>query len=175
MREFPRAQRAAAIVLAAYIVVVLLIVTWPTPVDSDSRSTIVSILRALHSRDLFTFVSYDHVEYTANIAMFVPLGILLAMWLGRRWWWVAMISCFALSGAIETFQGLALPSRYATFDDVIANTTGGVIGALVGALILQSLRIRTLEGRRRIRAAATSPSPSPVPTRMPEQTGRDRL
>lgn len=145
MREFPRTQRFALVALLGYIVAVLVIVMWPTPVDRDSRGTIQNVLRALHDRDLFTFVKYGHIEYTANIAMFIPLGVLLALWLGRRWWWVAMAACFALSGTIETFQGLFLPSRYATFDDVIANTTGGVIGSLIGAVILQTLRIRALE------------------------------
>lgn len=162
MTEFPRVQRFARLGLLAYVVVVLAIVMWPTPVDADSRSMITTILRGLHRRDLFTFVEYHHIEYTANIAMFIPLAILLALWLGRRWWWVAMVACFALSGAIETFQGLFLPSRYATFDDVIANTTGGVIGALIGAVILLALRVRHLEKTPKATSSASPPAVTEV-------------
>lgn len=165
MREFPRVQRFALIALLAYVVIVLVIVMWPTPVDADSRSTITTILRGLHRRGLFTFVEYHHIEYTANIGMFLPLGILLALWLGRRWWWGAMVACFVLSGTIETFQGLFLPSRYATFDDVIANTTGGVIGALIGAVILLALRVRHLENTPRAASAAPSPAITEVEDR----------
>lgn len=160
MREFPRTQRVALLALLCYIVGVLAVVTWPTPVDRDSRGTIQTVLRALHDRDLFTFVQYGHIEFTANIAMFIPLGILLALWLGRRRWWIAMVACFALSGAIETFQGLFLPDRYASFYDVIANTTGGVIGALIGAVILQTLRVRALE---RGRVMTSVPGGAPLP------------
>ena len=161
MHEFPRTRRVARTALVAYIAVVLLIVTWPTPVDADSRGFIKQVLQALHNRDIFPFITYNHIEYTANIAMFIPLAVLLSLWLGRQRWWLAMVACFALSSAIETFQGLFLPSRYATFDDVIANTTGGVIGALLGAFILQTLRIRVLE---RQRTEAVGPPPSTQPT-----------
>jgi glycopeptide antibiotics resistance protein len=49
---------------------------------------------------------------------------------------------FVISGLVELIQGLVLPHRTATFVDVVANTLGGLGGAVA------VLALRRLRGRR---------------------------
>jgi glycopeptide antibiotics resistance protein len=71
------------------------------------------------------------VEFAANILLFVPLGVLVAALLGgRRQWWAVPIGAM-LSGLIEVAQLLFLPSRVPDGRDVLANTLGTVIGAVI--------------------------------------------
>lgn len=72
-------------------------------------------------------------EFCANIALFVPLGVLLAL-AAPQWSPLAVIGLGCLvSVGIELVQ-LGIPSRMSTVSDVIANTTGAALGFLVVAL-----------------------------------------
>ncbi len=66
-------------------------------------------------------------EFLANVALFVPFGLLLSM-AAPRWspWAVIALGCLA-SIVIELVQ-LGIPSRFATISDVIANTAGTAVG-----------------------------------------------
>jgi VanZ family protein len=90
---------------------------------------------------------YAVIEFTANIALFVPLGVLMLLWWRQRSWWHATAVAFATSLTIEVLQQLVRPERYASAQDVVANTLGGTIG---GLLIVAG---RRLSRRRRRRAA----------------------
>ena len=78
------------------------------------------------------------LQVAFNVLLFIPLGFLLAFWARRRLW-VAAVSGFGLSLLIEVTQGTALfgvypcPYRTAEVDDIILNTTGAVVGWLIGA------------------------------------------
>ncbi|SDZ39457.1 VanZ family protein [Herbiconiux ginsengi] len=126
--------------LVLYGFAVLFVVAWPTPVDESSRGLIFRVLGALHRRGLPEFVNYNVVEFCANIAMFIPLGLLVALLFGPRWWWAAFFVCAALSVSIEFYQYLLLPDRYATVRDVVANSTGGAIGMLAAVIAIAWLR-----------------------------------
>ena len=67
-----------------------------------------------------------------NVLLFVPLGAGLALSAGRRlaFWRIAVIS-FAISTCIEAAQLLVIYGRTCSVGDVVTNTTGGVLGALV--------------------------------------------
>lgn len=83
--------------------------------------------------------AYLFVDVFGNIAVFVPLGAALGIAtapLGprRRFkarWWLRILGVgLLLSLGIELFQ-LAIPSRATDVDDVILNTLGAVLGAIV--------------------------------------------
>jgi glycopeptide antibiotics resistance protein len=80
---------------------------------------------------------YAFVERSANVVLFVPLGLFVALLLPRRRWWIAALTGLAVSGAIETAQLLLLPARFATLDDVAMNTTGALLGAAASLLLLR--------------------------------------
>ncbi len=129
-------RRLAAVLLVIYAVAVIVVVAWPTPVDATSHSWIQRVLKAFHSRDVLMFLGYRQVEFTANVVMFVPLGLLVGVLFGRRYWaWAIALGC-AVSALIELLQFLLLAGRFGTVDDVIANTLGALIGALMARSFL---------------------------------------
>jgi VanZ family protein len=68
-----------------------------------------------------------------NIILFIPLGVLIAAWHGRRLGqpaWRAIFLLAAISASFETLQ-LFIPVRSPSIDDVIANTLGGSLGVLL--------------------------------------------
>ncbi len=86
---------------------------------------------------------YLTVDLLGNIAVFIPLGAALAAATfparpaGRherrfsiRWWLRIIVIGFLLSMSIELIQ-LAIPSRATDIDDVILNTLGTAIGAIL--------------------------------------------
>ena len=148
-----RAGRIVVRVLAAAVMaVVFTIGYWPVPVDRGVRSVLTSVLDRLAAAGAPGWVDYAHLEFTANIVMFVPLGVLIALLLPRWEWWLAPIIGLALSLAIEFGQAVLLPDRFATPLDVLANT----VGATLGALIVTAIR---LARRRRFRRLRPRPGP----------------
>ena len=97
-------------------------------------------------------------EFVVNVLVFVPLAVLGRWaWPGRAAWQWAVVGA-AASVAVEVVQGLALPERSATLVDVVANTTGAVLGGLVAALLS---RRRTAGGTRPTSPGARGRLPGP--------------
>lgn len=94
------------------------------------------MLEYLHSHGLPGWVSYHFVEASANVAMFIPFGILIAMALPSKAWW--QLACIGLvtSTCMELGQLLFLAARYSSLVDVVTNTVGAVIGISVVRLIV---------------------------------------
>ena len=68
-----------------------------------------------------------------NVILFIPLGVMIAAWHGRRLGrpaWRAILLLAAISASFETLQ-LFIPVRSPSIDDVIANTLGGSLGVLL--------------------------------------------
>ncbi len=76
------------------------------------------------------WLTYPRIEFGANVVMFVPFGVLVALIL-RRWWLLAVPLAFAASGLIEVGQGLFLAQRTASPLDVVANVLGAAVGAVL--------------------------------------------
>ena len=80
------------------------------------------------------------MEWGLNVLMFVPLSLLGSAfrpgWTWRDWIGVG----FVASGLIELVQLVLLPNRVASFSDVVANTLGALIGALLAPYALRLLR-----------------------------------
>ncbi|CAM4007080.1 VanZ like family protein [Corynebacterium belfantii] len=74
------------------------------------------------------------VDSLGNVALFVPWGYLLAL-LGWRLRWpvvVATLASISLSAGIETLQFI-FARGYSDIDDVVFNSLGGLLGAMVAA------------------------------------------
>ncbi|MEL4320082.1 VanZ family protein [Leifsonia sp. YIM 134122] len=124
----------AGVLLAVYLVVLALVVLWPEPVDKPANHEVYASIIWFHEHG-FAWVTYDTIEFTSNVVMFLPFGIIMTVLLGRRRWWISTLAAVALSSAIELVQLLALPDRYPSVRDVIANSTGALIGSLLVLLI----------------------------------------
>jgi len=125
---------------AAYALALVLIGLWRTPVDQNvavtSLAPVVWLRRLL---DLDVHQSYVLVEALANVALFVPLGVLVLLW-RPGWGWLASTAvALGATVAIEVLQQALRPERFASIDDVVANTAGGAIG---GLLVVTSRAIR---------------------------------
>lgn len=119
----PRLRRALFWMIA-YAIVVAVIVFWPEPFLSALDPWIRRVTVG------FPGLTLVRVEFIANVAMFIPLGLFLAMLLPRHRHLVVPIG-FLATCLIESVQGLFLSDRSATVADVIANTAGACIGLLV--------------------------------------------
>jgi hypothetical protein len=132
----PRSRAVLVAVLCAYVVTLALIAFWPTHVDRDAGPLLRAITRAI------PWLTYGRMEFSANVFLFVPLGLLLSM-LVRPWPWVLAIGVGS-SAIIELTQELFLPGRTGSLMDIVANGSGAVLGMLVGLVWLRSTdRLRT--------------------------------
>lgn len=130
---------AARVVLAVLSGLYLWAVGWMTlrvrPYGSDISSALNRLLAWFAERESTAWITFDRVEFAANVAMFVPLGIFAVLWFGVRGWWTAPLLGFATSAAIELTQALFLDSRVADARDLVSNTLGAVAGMLLMLLL----------------------------------------
>ncbi|WP_158590150.1 VanZ family protein [Amnibacterium setariae] len=147
--------RFVATLTVLYVLVVLLVTLWPTTVDQGLDPYIERLLQKLWSKGVPAFVDYGFIEFSANVVFFVPFGFLLGLLFPYRFWWLAIAGGALLSVAVETAQGLFLPGRVSSAQDVVANTTGAVIGCLVAVAVRMLILHRDVlvirdvaEGRR---------------------------
>ena len=140
----------------------LAFVAWLTltpHVDAVGHIAIIyRVLDALHRRGYLLTIDDNQLEFLANIALFVPVGMFLLLLAGTRLWWVALTASFAMTTFIEIAQG-SIPGRVPDERDLMANGLGAVIGVLV-ALVLTLPA--TLRRRRQRRATATTAVRVPV-------------
>ncbi len=119
-----------------YVVFIGAVTLTPDPFSDGVDGTIDQLIEALSQHPLTAWLTYEVVEFTANIGMFVPLGLFVALWAGRRRWWMGIIAGVIYTVVIESLQGLVLAAtRYATFSDIIANTLGAIVGAIVARIV----------------------------------------
>jgi hypothetical protein len=142
------ARAAAGWFAAVYLVVLALIAYWPTPVDRGARGTIADTLAWLHAHGVPGWLDYRLIEFSANVALFVPVGLFTVMLLGRSRWWLAVLAGLTVSTVIELGQLVLLPHRFATVVDVAANTVGATLGAALSVALLHALTARAAERAR---------------------------
>ncbi|GAA1838370.1 hypothetical protein GCM10009750_24970 [Agromyces salentinus] len=151
----PRVVLAVRWLFAAYLVVLALIVFLPASQAGQVTGVLGWAARVVGDlTDVPVQAAYVVLEFTANIVLFVPFGVLAPLAFPRlRPLAVIALGC-ATSVVIELVQ-FTIPSRYPTVSDVIANTLGTVIGYLVVAAVVR---------RRAARAQVVS---RPEPVRSP--------
>ncbi|MFC6236214.1 VanZ family protein, partial [Leucobacter soli] len=175
-----RTVRIARILLGVFAVALGVVVLLP----SDGHTALTLTARAARWAAEATGLPYPQVfaaiEFGANAALFLPLGLLLPLTVGgvrgdrsalprtpRRTAVLAgfaVLTGFAVSLGIESLQRV-IPGRVSDPRDVIANT----LGALLGALILSFLLALRSEPDPATPQAAP-PTRTPTPTRTPAPT-----
>lgn len=136
LRADGRSRRAAVVLGALYAALVGVIAFTGSPVDAGAQPWLLRTLERLHRVGLPAWFDYAATEFSANVVFFVPLGVFVVLLLGARRWWVGAGTGFVLSVVIEVSQSLFLPARFGSVDDVVSNTCGAVIGALVGVMVV---------------------------------------
>ena len=138
-----------------YLAAVAFLTLGPQPLNPHDQSLLargMRLARAVlmpHWPGLAAQVTYNHVEFTANIVMFVPLGIFLILLFGRRFWWLVIVIGVAMTCFIETAQRF-IPGRVSDIRDIESNTLGTIIGVVL-ALIVTIPAYRRERDRQRIR------------------------
>jgi VanZ family protein len=150
---------AAVLVLVGVLVVGYL----PSRVDGGVEPTVRRVLAWLQDHGAPAWVDYDVADFLANIGFFVPIGLVGALLLPWRMWWLAVPAGALLSAAVEFGQYLFLPERYASASDVLANTAGALLGALIGAAARAARRQRG--GTTELSRREASPRPAPPAAR----------
>lgn len=149
-------RRAASIGLLLAMPIVLVITLWPNHLLMLAKPRVVQGLEWLHSRQLLEWLYWTRLEVLANVAMLVPLALLLTLVLGARRWWLAVAMCIAASVGVEAVQYF-MPGRVSSGRDVIANGVGAVIGSLIAvgveAMVVRGRRASTRRSARRSLAA----------------------
>jgi len=140
-----------------YLVFVAWLTLTPQSYASEHISIIYRVLDVFHRHGYLLAIDDSRLEFLANIALFVPVGMFLMLMFGTRLWWLAVLSSFALTGAIE-FAQRSIPGRVPDERDLVANGLGAVIGVLVALVLTAPAALR----RRRRRDARSYQAQLPV-------------
>lgn len=97
-----------------------------------------------------------NLEVPGNVVLLMPLGFLIALGWPRKPPIVATAVGFLLSCAIESVQLLALSHRFPELKDILLNTSGTALGAVLGLAAAD-----LLQRRRAGRAEPVTTGPPP--------------
>lgn len=161
--------RVAAFLAAAYVVALLLIAFWPTPVDRSLAPGLSRTLGWLHAHGLPAFVDYGTVEFGSNILLFMPWGYIAGA-LAKRWW-QSLAAGFVASCLIELGQALLLPDRFPSTMDILANTAGTALGTGIFVLFHARDRARSSPARQPHVPRMDRPLPAPEPGNISPDPG----
>jgi hypothetical protein len=128
----PWTSRHAWMLFAAYAVALALIALWPTHVDAPAAPLVGWFI------DRIPGLTYNRLEFAANVALFVPFGLLAALAL-RRSRYLVLPAAIVVTVTIEAWQSLG-EGRTASLLDVVANTTGAALGILIAAFVTRPRR-----------------------------------
>lgn len=135
-------SRVARWSLVVLVVAVLAVVFWPSRPAGGAQNGLQDWFAQQHAAGtLPAWISFALVEFTANLLMFTPLGLLAT--LARplrgplRSAALALAGCAALSASIEMVQWLGFPDRTGDLRDVLANTLGALIGAAAAVTLMR--------------------------------------
>lgn len=78
------------------------------------------------------------------LILFIPVGLLLTLMMGRRRWWVAV--GFGILGAawVEAAQTIWMPDGSASVLDILLSSLGAIVGVVIGVVIISA----RIEGAR---------------------------
>lgn len=119
------------VILTVTMSLMALVALWPRPIDQPLQQLLTRFFSELRKNYFTSWLDYDVLEATANVVFFVPLGFVGLLAFKNTSWWRVTLSGFLLSGFMELCQLLFLHSRFASMLDVMTNTSGAFIGALL--------------------------------------------
>jgi glycopeptide antibiotics resistance protein len=128
----------SAVALGLYLVLVARL----TLADPSAGRIVFSWANAAATQYSSGRLGWSRTEVLANVALFVPLGLLLTIVLRRAV--LAAILCALLSAGIELAQRLYLPTRVPSLADVEHNALGAVLGAALALPLVLATRKQRL-------------------------------
>jgi glycopeptide antibiotics resistance protein len=132
-----RVQTVPLALLILYTIFIGLVTLSPQQMDTEPGSFIAELLDFLAAHPVTAWIDYDTLEKLANVGMFVPFGFLMALQVGRRRWWIGWVAGIAFTCLIEGTQATLLSAtRFATVSDLVTNSLGAGIGAVLALLVM---------------------------------------
>jgi hypothetical protein len=165
-RERARGARAERLLRVTLVVYVLAVAAALLAPSSDVQDQIAQQVGDLGVRLGFSpeTASRNHAEVLLNIAVLAPVPLLGSLlWPRVRWrYWIG--GALLVSVGVELVQGLLLPDRTPSVRDVVTNTVGAGVGAVLGTGIRRLGRwlSRGRADLSRPRTAAGTPPTSPT-------------
>jgi len=144
-----------SLLTGGYLAFVAWVTLTPQTYAAQRIAIIYRVLDALHQRGYLLSIDDSQLEFLANVALFVPVGMFLLLLVGTRLWWVAVTASFALTTFIEVAQR-SIPGRVPDEQDVLANGLGAVIGALVALVLTLPAALRRSRQRHATAALEVS-------------------
>lgn len=143
----PRTRGAQWTYLLVLLVLMGVLLLWPSHVDQGIDPWIARTLSTWHRVCVPMWVDYTFIERAANVVLFMPFGAVAASLLRPHYWWMVVVVALLMSTTVELVQLFCLPGRTGSVSDVVTN----MIGAAAGAGVLLFVR-----GRSRRRLARTA-------------------
>lgn len=130
--------RRARPLLAVY--ALLLAVALLAPTSTVQSDLVWHLVRMVQAFLPAPWITYTRAEVVMNAVIVAPVSFLGTWALPRLRWqdWAAY--GFLGSSAVEITQGLLLPNRQSSFSDIVANTAGALMGAVVARVLLSRKR-----------------------------------
>lgn len=120
--------------LLLWLIVIGVITLWPSTLPNGGPDSLArTLLNWAYGYGLPRIIDVPVVEFTANIALFVPLGWAAYHALPRLW--MALLLGPLVTVLVESAQALFLPARVPDVRDLIANTGGALLGVALATLV----------------------------------------
>jgi glycopeptide antibiotics resistance protein len=148
-----RAHPNLSLVLFVYLAALAWLTLSPVGGGESSSSELARLAESLGGVGGLAWVNSAIVEFAINIVLFVPMGVIVLLLLGRERWWVVIAVGVIASMWIELAQGVWLPSRAADAADLAANSLGTALGVAFVVLVARSPRRARAIGKRTARQA----------------------
>lgn len=133
------ARRGAAIVLGVYSALVVLVALVPRPIDEGVTPSVRGFLAWLRQHGLAGWIDYEFVELASHVVLFVPVGALAVVALGRGLTWLAVLAGVGM-GALVEFAPSLVSDHAPSSLDLLLNTAGAIAGVAIGYAVLTGLR-----------------------------------
>jgi len=148
-------ERLSTCLTVAAVVTSVLFVSYVTlmsrPGARDSQLSLIPLVDTIEA--MLEPITFSHAlgGVLANIALFVPVGMAVAMFRirGRLLGWRPVLgTCLVFSLLVEVTQLLMNHGAVAAVDDLITNTFGALLGWLLIRWLGQKITVKTWEKRR---------------------------
>ncbi len=139
----------------AYLAVVAWVTLGPQPLDAQGSAILYRLIDEFSQHRMTSWLTYSRVEFLANVAMFIPIGVFFVLLMGRKWWFAAILAGIGMTFTIEFVQ-LFLPTRVPDVRDLLSNTLGACIGVFLALIITWPAAYRDWRANRATRLAGAA-------------------
>ena len=126
-----RARGWAALILVLYSALVAVAFVVPRPIDRGFTPWFRGVVADLQHVGVPGWFDYEFVELASHAVLFVPIGILLVVTLGRRLTWLAVLAALGVGALVELGSSRAAGEPLSWLD-LLLNAIGAIIGIAVG-------------------------------------------